>query len=354
MMRNRGEPALTTKWILEDMRYSEYTVNDFATDEYFQSWVFGSGDESVKNFWDAWLLEHPEKRQDIAEAKRLLESVKFKRHELTGDELSELWRRINSAPGVHSSDGKKSGFALYRIAAAFILISLIGLSFLLLNDKPWLEYQTAYGETRSITLPDGSTVVLNANSTLKIFSNWKDEPTREIWLNGEAFFSVIHKTNNQPFKVITGEGVTVEVLGTTFNVYDRTNGTKIVLNSGQIRLNLPTDQSPEMIVMKPGEMVEYKEQHYKKKEVNPSLYTAWTSNKIILEHTSLSEMVYMLKDSYGLDVKVSDSKLLDETVSGSMPLGDPELLLTQMAKAFQLRIRKEGNTILVEEENELR
>jgi ferric-dicitrate binding protein FerR (iron transport regulator) len=84
------------------------------------------------------------------------------------------------------------------------------------------------------------------------------------------------------------------------------------------------------------------------------LYTAWTSNKIILDHTSLAEMVYMLKDSYGLDVKVSDSKLLHETVSGSMPLGDPQILLTQMAKAFQLKIKKEGNVITVEEDDELR
>jgi ferric-dicitrate binding protein FerR (iron transport regulator) len=233
-------------------------------------------------------------------------------------------------------------------------VGLASLIYLLVNDEPWLEYHTAYGETRSIVLPDGSSVVLNANSTLKVFSDWSKRPSREIWLDGEAFFSVVHKKNNQPFKVITGEGVTVEVLGTTFNVYNRTNGTKVVLNSGQIRLNLPTEQSPEMIVMKPGEMVEYKEQHYKKKAVNPLLYTAWTSNKIILDHTSLAEMVYMLKDSYGLDVKVSDSKLLQETVSGSMPLGDPEVLLTQMAKAFQLDIKKEGNVIIVEHHNDLR
>ena len=337
------------------MRYSEYTVNDFAMDEYFQSWVLDSGDESVGSFWEAWLLEHPEKRKVIVEAKKLLESVKFQRHELSGDEHTELWRRINSEVETHGSENKRTGLLwAYRGAAALMVFSLVGLFFLLTNNEPWLEYHTAYGETRSITLPDGSTVVLNANSTLTVFSNWNEEPTREIWLNGEAFFSVVHKINNQPFKVITGEGLTVEVLGTTFNVYNRTNGTKVVLNSGQIRLNLPTDQSPEMILMKPGEMVEYKGQHYNKKEVNPLLYTAWTSNKIMLDHTSLAEMVYMLKDSYGLDVKVSDSKLLNETVSGSMPLGDPEILLTQMAKAFQLKIKKEGNVIIVDEDNELR
>ena len=337
------------------MRYKDFTVNDFATDEYFQSWVFNTGDENARNFWEMWLLEHPEKRQVIAEARKLLGAVKFSKYELGSDELGELWNSIHSADGSSSSEKKGDSLGwIYRIAASFIIVGIAVLLYLVVNDKPWLEYHTSYGETSSITLPDGSSVVLNANSRLTVFSDWSRQPVREIWLDGEAFFSVVHKINNQPFKVITGEGVTVEVLGTTFNVYNRTNATKVVLNSGQIRLNLPTDQSPEMIVMKPGEMVEYKEQHYEKKAVNPLLYTSWTSNKIILDHTSLAEMVYMLKDSYGLDVEVSDSKLLKETVSGSMPLGDPEILLTQMAKAFQLKIKKEGNVIIVEEDNELR
>ena len=211
------------------------------------------------------------------------------------------------------------------------------------------NYHTAYGETKTVVLPDGSSVVLNANSTLTLFSDWSKDPEREIWLDGEAFFSVIHKTDNKVFRVRTNDGVSVEVLGTTFNVYNRVNGTKVVLNSGQIRLSLPTTESSQKILMKPGEMVEYKEQHFKMKEVDPKLYTAWTDNKIILNHTKLSEMVYMLKDTYGLDVKVSDSALMEQTVSGSMPLGDAEVLLQQMAQAFQLRIRKEDNVIVMEE-----
>ena len=337
------------------MRYIDFTVNDFAMDEYFQSWVFNSGDESIRNFWESWLLEHPDKRREVAEAKKLVESIRFSKHELSGDEVANLWVRIHSGDRKPVSlVGKAQGGWVYRVAAAVIVMGIAGLFFLLSNDKPWMEYHTAYGETKSITLPDGSSVVLNANSKLTVFSDWNEQPLREILLDGEAFFSVVHKTNNQPFKVITAEGVTVEVLGTTFNVYNRTNGTKVVLNSGQIRLNLPTNQSPEMIVMQPGEMVEYKEQHYKKKAVNPLLYTAWMNNKIILDHTSLGEMVYMLQDSYGLEVKISDTKLLEETVSGSMPLGDPEILLNQMAKAFQLKFKRNNNVIIMEEDKELR
>lgn len=333
------------------MKYSDFSVNDFTMDEYFQSWVFSPGDESARNFWQSWLANHPEKKADVAEARLILETIQFSNHTLSAEELAQLWNRIHHVNVFPRDSRNRSSQKNWWFAVAATLIGVISLVYFWTENKPWKEYHTAYGETRTFVLPDGSSVVLNANSTLTLFSDWNNDPSREIWLDGEAFFSVVHKSNNQLFKVNTKEGVSVEVLGTTFNVYNRTNGTKVVLNSGQIRLNLPTAQSGEMIVMKPGEMVEYKEQHYEKKEVDPQLYTAWTNNKIILDHTSLAEMVYMLKDSYGLDVKVSNPSLLEQTVSGSMPLGNAEILLQQMAKAFQLRINKEDDVIIMEEMN---
>ena len=331
------------------MRYSDFTVTDFTLDEYFQSWVFNTGDDSVRHFWDVWLANHPEKGPDISEARRLLQAIQFKNHSLGEDELAELWNTIHRTDKIVPARIFPSKISFYKIAAAAVLIGLLGLVYVFSTEKPYKQFHTAYGETKTFTLPDGSSVVLNANSRLTLMSDWNERTTREIWLDGEAFFSVVHTANDQLFKVNTQEGVTVEVLGTTFNVYNRTKETKVVLNSGQIRLNLPTEQAPERILMKPGEMVEYKEQHYKKKSVDPQLYTAWTENKIILNHTSLSEMINMLKDNYGLEVKVIDPLLLKQTVSGSMPLGDREILLQQMAKAFQLKLEKEGQVIVATE-----
>jgi transmembrane sensor len=331
------------------MRYSDFTVTDFTLDEYFQSWVFNTGDDSVRHFWDTWLVSHPEKGPDVAEARRLLQAIQFKNHSLHEDELAQLWNRIHQVDKSVPQRISSSKIGFYKIAAAAVLVGLLFMVYVFSNEKPYKQFHTAYGETKTFTLPDGSNVVLNANSNLTLMSDWNDETPREIWLDGEAFFSVVHTANDQLFKVNTQEGVTVEVLGTTFNVYNRTKETKVVLNSGQIRLNLPTAQTPEKILMKPGEMVEYKEQHYKKKSVDPELYTAWTDNKIILNHTSLSEMINMLKDNYGLEVKVVDPLLLKQTVSGSMPLGDREILLQQMAKAFQLTLEKEGQVIVAKE-----
>src|SRR6185295_2594805 len=139
----------------------------------------------------------------------------------------------------------------------------------------------------TVVLPDRSTVILNANSHISFYKNWDQRPIREIWLDGEAYFSVVHKENHQPFRVSTAGGVAVEVLGTTFNVYHRAVETKVVLNSGKISLSFPFEAEEKKIVMNPGDLVEFKKDKYSKRVVDPRLYASWTDKKIILDQTSL-------------------------------------------------------------------
>jgi transmembrane sensor len=237
----------------------------------------------------------------------------------------------------------------YKIAASFVMGASLFLVYRLWNEPDYLNYHTAYGETKTIVLPDSSTVILNSNSTLRFPHHWQQQPVREIWLDGEAYFSVVHKVDHQPFKVYTGEGVAVEVLGTTFNVYHRTEETKIVLNTGKIRLHLPEESAAADIVMKPGDFVEYKQKSFSKRIVNPATYTAWTEKKLVLDHTSLREMIEMLRDNYGVEVTVASEMLLNQTVSGSMPLADVESLVNQIAQTFQLKVIKKKNVFLIYE-----
>lgn len=210
------------------------------------------------------------------------------------------------------------------------------------QGKGNIDYLTGFGETRNIVLPDGSTVILNANSHLAFRDDIEEQSVREVQLDGEAYFSVVHTSDNKPFVVSTSGGVAVEVLGTSFNVYDRKK-TKIVLNSGKIRLSLPgAKEENEKIVMEPGEMVEYDENSYTKKTVDPKIYAAWTEKKIILDQTSLREMIEMAKNNYGVEISVESAAMLDQTVSGSMPVADAENFVKQVAKVFQLNVVDEN------------
>lgn len=325
--------------------YLLFSEEDFAKDEFFQSWVLTPDERSIV-FWSHWIEDHPEKKEQIEEAKRILKHLQFRQHTLSNQEISELWSRIKSFDHTESEviPERKSRKLWLRIAASIVVLISFGIAYYYINSSFYLiTYHTAFGETKTIQLPDSSIVILNSNSTLKFSDQWETKSVREIWLDGEAFFSVVHLKNNKPFKVLTEDGLAVEVLGTTFNVYHRIKETKVVLNSGKIQLQLSEQNASKNIEMKPGDFIEYKNKSFSKKKVNPKTYIAWTENKLILDHTSLREMVTMLQTNYGVEVTVKDDRLLNQTVSGSMPITDVESLIQQIAHSFQIKVERKPN-----------
>lgn len=315
-------------------------------DKYFQSWVWNP-DHETNSFWRSWLTANPQKAAEVEEARHTLQNLVFPAYRLPEKEVTGMWKRIRGREPLPLRE-KENGFpSRWMWSAAAILVIGLLVYFLFLN-RNMVTYETAFGETRNIILPDQSIVVLNANSKLCFENKWDKSSARELTLEGEAYFSVTHN-HKQPFRVMTDDGVSVEVLGTTFNVYHRTRETKVVLNTGKISLSLPTADAGQKIIMQPGELVEFKSNRYHKKKVNPERYLAWTQNKLVLDHTSLNEMVKMLQDNYGVEVDVVPSTLLDQTVSGSMPAGNEQDLIDQIGKAFRLQITREGNKIIMRE-----
>lgn len=318
-------------------------------DKYFQDWV-KNPDAENNLFWRAWMARHPQKVIEIEEARQILQQLTIPEHYLSEKEISDLWSRIRSGDDkikpLHVSGPRMSSW--WGVVAAAVVI--MGIAFYtMMASGSQVTYETAYGQTRNITLPDQSTVTLNANSRLSYIDNWDDASVREVHISGEAYFSVTHQKNNQPFRVRTDDGVSVEVLGTTFNVYHRTQETRVLLNSGKISLSLPSAESKEKIIMKPGELVEFSGNKVFRKNVDPKKYVAWTEHKLILDHTSLREMVRMLRETYGLEVEVVPASLLDQTVSGSMPAAEEDELVEQITRAFRLKATRNGNNITMKE-----
>lgn len=331
-------------------KYQNFSVNDFALDEYFQSWVL-TPDENTEGFWRTWLNEHPQKAHEAEEARQILQNFNLTRHTLTNEDVSELWKRIQADNKLAQNQARREPLRTFRWYWAAAAMILIGVTVALFQkDDDQYEYKTKFGETKTILLPDSSTVILNANSRIVFNKDLDKQPVRDIWLEGEAFFTVVHKQNHRPFKVSTPGGVGVEVLGTTFNVYNRSVDTKVVLNTGEIRLSLPNASKEEnKILMKPGELVEYNKDQYTKRVVDPRIYAAWTEKKIILNQTTLQEMIQMARDNYGLEIGVESAKMLLQSVSGSMPISDKENFVSQVAKVFHLKVVHDDNKYLLRE-----
>jgi ferric-dicitrate binding protein FerR (iron transport regulator) len=344
------------------MKYESYTIDDFVMDSYFQEWVQHPTTES-DIFWERWLINNPTKAETIAEARSIVQSIHFDSKPMPAEKAEAIWNVLQNAiesesrtvnfPRQTHTQGKKIGY--YKIAASLAGIILLATAYFLLNH--WAgttTYATAYGETRKIELPDGSVVMLNSNSTLSFDKDFSEGAIREVRLDGEAFFSVIHTVNHQRFIVHTDDFLQVEVLGTEFNVTKRKNKTRVVLETGKIKLNIQSatnkEATTQSLLMNPGDLVEFDEasDKYIKKEVNPQIYSSWKSNKLILDHTSLQEIVQLLENTYGFQVKVTTNDLLKQKVSGSIPLGNKDTLLQYIAQTFEVRINRTGNSITIQ------
>lgn len=336
------------------MDYRNKNIADFASDQYFIEWVLKPTAEH-KTFWEEWLKSNPEKLAIIQEARELVLQLAHDEDEILDWELDAIWENLQESQRSHNlKTGERSinpfrrikAFPMLRVAAVVVILLLSGIAWFQLTSSATTEYITNYGERRTIQLPDHSTVILNANSKIEIPSEWSDINDRKVKLTGEAYFMVSHN-NNQKFLVETHDGVTVEVLGTEFNVSDRGDKNQVVLASGKVRLYIEKNQ--QQLYMNPGDLVEISEAHHEisKRVVNTEFYTSWKDNRIIFDNTSLKEVAWMLEQNYGYPVIFQDQELANLKITASLEKVKLETILTTLSETLEIDILKKENQIIV-------
>src|SRR6185295_8561409 len=155
-------------------------------------------------------------------------------------------------------------------AAAAVLILIAGISYFKFSyTQPVIE--TPYGQVSQQDLPDGSRVMLNANTTVTLGKDWKEGNDREVWLKGEAFFHVKKTSQKNRFIVHTSQ-LDIIVTGTQFNVSTREDKTSVLLTEGSviIKTNGAND-----LVMKPGDFVVINNNKPEIKSINEETVLAW-------------------------------------------------------------------------------
>lgn len=198
---------------------------------------------------------------------------------------------------------------------------------------------------RSVTLEDGSTVTLNANSSIKVLRNFMEHESREVWIKGEAFFEVTRKSDLMKFIVHTNN-FDVEVLGTKFNINNRRCKSEVMLAEGKVKL-LARDKAP--LFMKPGEQVSVSNQSgdFEKQIAKPERYEAWRNNMLVFENTPLSEVAKTIQDYYGVNIIVDDSLLATRQFTGSLPNNDLDVILLALRTSYKIEIEHNEDRIIL-------
>ena len=335
-------------YIYHFMNNNYNQLEDFITDDSFLSWVYKTDEKNI-TLWDSWIAENPDKKTLATEAATILLQL-----QLTESPVSNQQLAIAEANLREAMEADKQQYAAkiinirrrkiwYRVAAAAVLIGVltVGLKFLFTDTaKPQLA--TAYGQIRQEKLPDGTEVTLNANSKLTYPNQWKEGTDREVWINGEAFFHVKKTPQHNKFIVHT-DAFDIEVTGTSFDVINRNGKSSIILKEGSVKIHRPGEA---VIFMKPGDFVEFAEQQIQKKTVVKQDYLAWTENKLVFDNTSLKELAAIIKEHYGVEVKLEGDGLSEKTINGIMPNDSLEILLQSLEATQDFTIQHTSSTAI--------
>jgi ferric-dicitrate binding protein FerR (iron transport regulator) len=319
------------------------SVEEVLTDELFQAWYFKT-DAQKASAWEQWLKQHPSHQQLSNEAAACMQAIIIREHEIPATQVEASGQRLmNNLPGanvIQMAPARRRNW--WWSAAAAILLVIAG-TYLWTNLNGQSSIKTAYGQVTQKQLPDGSEVVLNANSSISYSSGWEEGKEREVWIKGEAFFHVKKTANKSRFVVHTNE-MDIIVTGTQFNVVSRSDKSSVMLTEGSVFIRTKEGKETKLL---PGDFVELMNSQLEKKAVKEESVLAWKEKKIVFDNTPLTEVVKQIKEHYGEDVIIADDSLANKTITGMMPNDNLEVLLKSLEAILECTVvRKDGRIII--------
>ena len=193
------------------MEKNFFNIEDLIADERFQSWYFKTNDRQRLE-WETWMTANPHQAALVAEATEYMDSLMVKERQIPENQVIAAEQRLMDTiheqeeavvvPMYAGNHARRVRQRWWMAAAAVVLVAMAGLLFL---HRPSSSIHTAYGEVREQQLPDGSKVMLNANSEIRYSKGWEQGVEREVWIKGEAFFHVAKTPSKSRFVVHTDQ-----------------------------------------------------------------------------------------------------------------------------------------------------
>lgn len=342
------------------MKYSNYGVEDFLTDELFIKWVKGN-DPNVHDFWKKWMTVNSEKAHLLKEAAEIIMSLEYEyKYELNSEEYIDLYEGITSRSRSMERNKVKYGRIGWGIAAALVL-ALTSLAIIRLQLwSPKSDYDNVVevrtitktalaGQKLSFRLPDGTMVKLNASSSLQFPD--KMDSAREVILLGEAFFDVIEDPNH-PFRVLTRDFSTT-ALGTSFNVfaYNSEKKHKVSLISGSVKVKKTAGADSYSRILQPGDQVTYDAAaaifSIEPFDVNSAIL--WTEGILVFQDNNFSDVISTLERWYGVSIDVlNENNKRRDKFSGTFNNESLERVLEVLSFSGGFTFKIEEKLVLIE------
>ena len=237
-------------------------------------------------------------------------------------------------------------------------------------------YQTRIGEQNTITLVDGSVILLNTNSRLQV--NYEHNQRDVVLMAGEAHFEVA-KDTNRPFVVKAGEGL-VRAVGTAFTVRMNPQALKVTVTEGKVALRKFEPQKVETNSTEPentqltdndtpappvpptkdrgylvqGQSVDFQPQantglgnpiqQLKQHDIEQQL--AWRKGLLLFAGEPLTQVIDEVNRYTKLDIQIVDADIADISIGGQFQVGETEAMLKVLETSFGIQVSRPNATIV--------
>lgn len=321
-------------------------------DDVLVKYLLGEATAAEQDGVQQWIAASKANQKYFADFKLIWDQSKLIAAESTVNE-NEAWDRFvqraqKEEATKHKTIAMPRTIPLFQrtwVKAAAMLVVLAGMSWLLYtmnNGKTEMMMARSGNTTVTDTLPDGSVVVLNKNSSIAYPSQFTGDK-RSVTLTGEAFFSIT-PNKSKPF-IIAANNTSVTVVGTTFNVKTSAEITEVIVETGIVQV---AKNQNSIKVMPHQKATVVKDRDAPEMENNnDELYNYYRTKEFVCKGTPLRRLVAVLNEAYNVHIVIADSPL------GSMPLtatfkDEPlDNILKVVKETLNINIERKGADILL-------
>lgn len=314
---------------------TKYFSNELTKDEksLFEEWAHKMDNQELLN----------QMKMDFEQ----IDDAKYVFEKTTDQAWDELYSKIQLDEAEVPIKNKYAiNFRLfYQVAAALVIV--MGLSWAIIQlskDSSQKILTTEYAQSE-ITLSDGSTVFLNANSKL-IYPEKFEGNSRTVELIGEGFFEITPDPE-KPF-IITANNAEIKVLGTKFNVlaYKNISKVEVLVESGMVSLSSKNDKK-NAILLEKGEFGFLNDNMLQESLVPTPNYLSWKTKIMDFRNEDLVSVLEVINHTYGTNIKLKGEPLKELKLTSKYNNIHLDTLLQSICIAFNLEKSEINNQIIL-------
>lgn len=257
--------------------------------------------------------------------------------------IDSEWARMENI--IHSTTQKSFSIKpVLQIAAAVIF--LISASVFGLKQSQTIAHKSDNIALNDITLPDGSTISINAESKIS-YNKGFGKTNRDVHLKGEGYFEVT-KNTELPF-VVSANEAKIEVVGTRFNIkaYKNQTEVKVTVTEGKV-LFAEKDSPQKNIYLSAGEtgtFIRERKEISKEPEIDLN-DISWKTKTLSFNNTPLSEVAKVLTNTYNIEI-ITSNIVGDCSITVTFEDEDLASVLKVLKSTLDITIRKDGDKLFI-------